>query len=119
MPYDDRLDGADSPIRGTRGDFAARALRHFATYIVEGGDDRAVDVHARAVSAAINEWQLVGRFDRVRHDDDALRQFIAVHWHAANGSSSKVLRIFRDDLGIACEQGRFAGLVRQVRGVMS
>src|SRR5262249_36128822 len=29
LPYDDRLDGPDSPIRGTRTDFSSRAMRHF------------------------------------------------------------------------------------------
>ena len=33
MPYDDRLDGPDSPIKGTRSDFAPRAMRHFVEMV--------------------------------------------------------------------------------------
>ena len=37
------------------------------------------------------------------------------HWDAVGGSSSRLLRLFRDDLNIACEQGRFAALARVIR----
>ena len=32
------------------------------------------------------------------------------------GSTARLLRCLRDDLGVACEQGRFADLARRVRG---
>src|SRR3546814_9801405 len=34
MPYDDRLDGCDSPLPGTRSDFASRAAHHFVEAVV-------------------------------------------------------------------------------------
>jgi hypothetical protein len=119
MPYDNRLEGPDSPIKGTRSDFSGRALRHFAKYVHETGDTRSAEQHADAVSAVQDGWRSATRFERIRHDDDALKALIAKHWVAANGSSSRLLRIFRDELNIACEQGRFAGLVRDVRPSMS
>jgi hypothetical protein len=115
MPYDDRLDGADSPITGTRSDFAGRALRHFAEHIHEPDDARSAAEHADAVTAAQVGWRAAARFERARHDDEVLKALIAQHWIPANGSGSRLLRIFRDDLNIACEQGRFAALVREVR----
>lgn len=115
MPYDDRLDGPDSPIKGTRSDFAARALHHFARSIASGEDRRPVNAHAGAVRAAVAQWRYPIRFERVRHDDDALLALIRAHWDAEGGSSSRLLRRFRDDLNIACEQGRFAALARTVR----
>lgn len=119
LPYDNRLDGSDSPIKGTRGDFSGRALHHFAKYVHVTGDTRSVEEHADAVSAAQAGWRAATRFARTRHDDEALKALIAKHWVAANGSGSRLLRIFRDDLNIACEQGRFAALVRDVRASMS
>src|SRR3546814_12536893 len=34
MPYDDRLDGCDSPLPGTSSDFASRAAHHFVGAVV-------------------------------------------------------------------------------------
>lgn len=115
MPYDDRLDGPDSPVRGTRSDFAGRALRHFADHILTQLDDRDAAGHAAAVAAAIADWSLPERHERVRYDDPTLRTLIAEHWEALGGSTSKLLPFFRRELNIACEQGRFASLVREVR----
>jgi hypothetical protein len=112
MPYDDRLDGPDSVVRGTRSDFAGRALRHFVNLRTAGS--LAADV--AAVETALAGWRLPTKHDRVRHDDAALLELIRGHWANAGGSSSRLLRLFRDDLGIACEQSRFAALARQVRG---
>ncbi|MDR6846953.1 hypothetical protein [Sphingomonas sp. BE137] len=116
MPYDDRLDGLDSPIRGTRSDFAGRALHHFAEYIVREDDGRSATDHADAVADALAGWCMAARFDRLRLDDAAVLDLIREHWDTERGSTARLLRRFRDDLGIACEQGRFADLARQVRG---
>lgn len=111
MPYDDRLDGPDSSIRGTRSDFASRALAHFTGLQLAGSatDDAAL------VAAAIHKWRMPIKVKRVRHDDAALLALMHDHWDAAKGSSSRLLRVFRDDIGVACEQSRFAALARQVR----
>ena len=119
MPYDDRLEGPDSPITGTRSDFAGRAVRHFAEHIHEPRDARSAAEHADAVAAAQAGWRAPTRFERARREDEVLKVLIAKHWVAANGSGSRLLRILRDDLNIACEQGRFAALVREVRGRIS
>lgn len=115
MPYDDRLDGPDSPVRGTRSDFAGRALRHFADHISGDDDDRNASGHAAAVAAAIADWSYPERHERERHDDPTLRKLIAKHWEALGGSTSRLLPYFRHELNIACEQGRFAALAREVR----
>lgn len=120
MPYDDRLDGPDSPIRGTRGDFAGRALRHFAEHVIETeGKDRSAAQHGAQVEAALAEWRMPERFERMRHDDATLVDLLQEHWDSEKGSSSRLLRRFRDQLNIACEQGRFAALARQVRAERS
>jgi hypothetical protein len=112
MPYDDRLDGPDSGIRGTRSDFASRALAHFAGLNLAGS----VTEDAASVIAAIREWRMPDKVERIRHDDKTLLALMNDHWDAAGGGSSRLLRVFRDDLGVACEQSRFAALARQVRG---
>lgn len=111
MPYDDRLDGPDSTLRGTRSDFASRALRHF----VAAGFAGSAKEDASAVEAALSGWRLPAKVERVRHNDADVLSIMRKHWDVAGGSSTRLLRIFRDDLGIACEQARFATLARQVR----
>ena len=115
MPYDDRLDGPDSSIRGTRSDFASRALAHFTALKSAGSanDDAAL------VRTALDDWRMPNKVERLRHDDASLISLMHSHWNAVNGSSSRLLRVFRDDLGVACEQSRFAVLARQVRGERS
>lgn len=111
MPYDDRLDGPDSSLRGTRSDFASRALRHFVALDLAGS---AVE-DAQAVEAALADWRMPLKFERTRHGDAELLSMIRQHWEVTGGSSTKLLRVLRDDLDVACEQSRFAGLARQVR----
>jgi hypothetical protein len=115
MPYDDRLDGPDSPVRGTRGDFAGRAVHHFAEFVIREIDSRSADEHATAVLAAQKSWRMAERFNRQRLDDAAVLDLIRAHWQAEHGSTARLLRRLRDDLGVACEQGRFAHLARKVR----
>lgn len=115
MPYDARLDGPDSNLPGTRSDFASRALAHFVGMGRGFMPQAPVADDAEAVRTALATWRAPGKFDRKRYDDDAMTVLIARHWDDAGGSSSRLLRYFRDELHIACEQSRFAMLVRQVR----
>lgn len=115
MPYDDRLDGPDSIVRGTRGDFAARAARHFAQVVLAEQPAGSVEAHSAAVVDALASWRPAPSFERERHDDEALLQIIRKHWDTAGGQSTKLLRVLRDDLNIACEQGRFVGLMKRLR----
>lgn len=115
MSYDDRLDGPDSPIRGTRSDFAARALLHFVDHVLMKGDQRSAAQHADAISLAMESWRAPPVFSRQRLTDEEITRLMHDHWAQVGGSAAKLLRLFRDELGIACEQGRFAALARQVR----
>lgn len=115
MPYDDRLNGKDSPIPGTLSDFSGRALHHFAQNVALPDDRRSLAEHADAVRQLLQGWRVPERVTRERHDDESLRELLHQHWDAAGGSSTRLLRVFRDQLHIACEQGRFAALAREVR----
>ena len=54
MPYDARLDDRRSPIRGTRSDFASRALRHFAEVVLAQAPHGSADEHRARVEAALS-----------------------------------------------------------------
>lgn len=115
MPYDDRLDGIDSPYKGTRSNFAPRAMRHFALNLLPSCDGHSAAQHHAAVAAALADWRRPTRTLGQRKTDAELRDILRANWEAMEGRSTRMLRLLRDNLGIACEQSRFAGLVRDLR----
>lgn len=112
MPYDDRLDGPDSETQGTLGDFAGRALHHFAKNIASIHDTRTASEHCDAVAASLEGKRTPAKIERVRYDNNAMLNLIRSHWDDPNGRS---LRRFRDEFNVACEQGRFRALSGVVR----
>jgi hypothetical protein len=110
MPYSDRLDGPDSAMPGTRSDFAARALRHFVDHILTEHPAGDLEDHKRAVEAAFARMREQPVPVRLRRSDKELIDLIRAHRKAVDGKSGRMLRVLRDDLGIACEQARFARL---------
>ncbi len=111
MTYDDRLDALENGYARTQGDFAQRALRHFAENILGEGDqtsDRAaVLAHLEGLSARDVPT-------RTRHSDEEIKVMIGTHWDLVEGRSGAMLRQLRDTLGVACEQKRFKGLFAEV-----
>lgn len=114
MPYDDRLDAAGDDLAGTQGDFAQRALRHFATTI-QGSSNAAAD--SDKVLQSLDGFQ--ARRTPVRHrlSDDAVLQLIDAHWATVGGRSGAMLRHLRDTLGFACEQRRFQDLFKRAAAI--
>jgi hypothetical protein len=117
LPYDDRLDGPDSPIPGTRGDFAQRSLRHFIDEVFLTTPEGSPEVHSRSVASALKNLRRPVKFNRTPMSDDDLVTLIRENLSIVNGQSTKMLRHLRDNLQIACEQKRFQGLFhRAVEG---
>ncbi|MBO6947197.1 MAG: hypothetical protein JJ855_04375 [Rhodospirillales bacterium] len=116
MPYDDRLDGPDTPNPGTRGDFAQRALHHFCQLISEKDKQRLDQrAHAQMVRTSLKGKRSPEQISRKAISDDDLIQLVPDLWDRAEGKSSKMLRILRDEEQIACEQGRFATLFKRAK----
>jgi hypothetical protein len=114
MPYDRRLDGEQSVIPGTMADFAQRALRHFVEWILPESPGADSSEHRDRVEAALNPLALRKPPTRTRATDEQIETYILAHWSRVNGSSSRMLRVLRDDLAVACEQGRFHEIFQQV-----
>jgi hypothetical protein len=113
MPYDRRLDGGPAP--GTLGDFAQRALRHFVTEILPVSPKDDAQSHSQRVISAQAGWQRPASKSGIRLNDGELLKTIRTEWDSVQGRSTQLLRKLRDELGIACEQGRFARLAATVR----
>jgi hypothetical protein len=111
MPYDDRLDAVGAGYAGTQGDFAQRALRHFADHFAKVEGDAAD--HAALVEQVLAPVGVSERPVRRRYTDDELVDLIGREWAAVGGRSAAMLRRLRRELNVACEQGRFKDLFRR------
>lgn len=107
LPYDVRLDGPDSPIRGTRGDFSSRAMRHFIEHIFKEHESGSIAGHHAAVNRCLSNWRHPKLISRPSRTDDEIIMIIKKNWNVIEGRSSLALRYLRDIENIACEQGRF------------
>ena len=113
MPYDDRLDGPDSSVRGTRGDFASRALRYFVDNVWRTSPTGSLDSHKAAVERLLVGWRPAPKFSRQALPDDEIIVSIRKSLDKTKRRSSFALRHLRDVDGIACEQGRFKELFKR------
>jgi hypothetical protein len=110
MRYDDRLDQIDG-LAGTQGDFAQRALHHFAKSIA--GASRSAADDATLVASALAPYTVNPKPDRARISDDEAVALILRDWDVVQGRSGAMLSHLRRTVGVACEQGRFKLLFKQ------
>ena len=115
LPYDERLDGPKSPLRGTRSDFPQRATRHFAENIWPRSKKSSIKEHIALVTEALDLYGIPCIPKRTTMSDEEIIGKIKSLWISAEGKSSRMLRILRDDEMIACEQGRFKNLFNDVK----
>jgi len=113
LPYDDRLDALGSPCRGTRTDFAQRAMRHYVEHL------QATDLDLDQGTGAVLKWlDAIGPAPvlpkRRRLQDPEIIALLRDNWHAHKGQSGRLLRFLRDTELVACEQGRFRDLWLQL-----
>ena len=115
LPYDDRFDGSDSPKPGTRADFAQRALSHFVEVILPQTPGASIEEHVEATDRILAKLSPAETPMRRKASDLEITHLIQQRWGHVRGQSGKMLRHLRDDLGIACEQGRFRDLFRAAK----
>jgi hypothetical protein len=113
LPYDARLDGPDSPERGPGSDFLGRAVTHFLD-LIEGFNGECVERHKEHVEQALKSLRPAERRHGRSLSDDAISAMIRSQLRVANRGSRQLLSLFRHELGIACEQGRFRRLYADV-----
>jgi hypothetical protein len=113
LPYDDRLDGPDSPIRGTRTDFSSRAMRHFIESVFSKQQVESIEYHKEVINRLLGNWRRPKFVSRISKTDEEIVDLIKKNWKAIEGKSSLGLRYLRDVENIACEQGRFRSLFQR------
>jgi hypothetical protein len=115
MPYDDRFDGPDSCLPGTRSDFPQRIARHFIEEIVPRIPTASPQEHANKIISFLKKKRYPSIPTRTLKTDAEIKFVIDKRWQDCNGLSGKMLRILRDDELIACEQKRFSQLFNEVK----
>lgn len=115
LPYDSRLDGPDSPIRGTKSDFLSRALHHFTKTVMNQHPTAPVVKQAQYVEELSRHWGRPNVRLGARRSDAEIKELLRQHWDRTGGLSTKLLRVLRDELAVACEQKRFSSLVSEIR----
>ena len=112
MPYDARLNGPESSIRGTMSDFPTRALHHYAMGLSEGWVRGQSHVKDRAdIEEVLSAWSEPEIPVRRKLSDDEVVSFVLENWEKTEGRSGASLRLLRDS-GNACEQSRFKDLFK-------
>ena len=115
MPYDERFDGPDGLSAGTRSDFSARAMRHFASLCQDeryGG--QSPEDHKRLINEILDGRRFPVVPKRRRATDDEIKAVFLKHMHTLGRNSSKMLRVLRDTEKIACEQSRCARILEMI-----
>ncbi len=115
MPYDGRLDSPLGPLPGTLGDFAQRALRHFAEFVLLGNEEMDTAAHANVVETQLSPLGAPNRPAGQKATDEQISELIMANWEKAQGRSTLMLRLLRDTLHVACEQKRFQVLFYNVK----
>lgn len=115
MPYDGRLDSPLGPLPGTLGDFAQRALRHFAEFVLVGNEGMDTASHASVVETHLHSLGIPDRPTGQKASDEHISELIMANWEKVEGRSTLMLRLLRDTLLVACEQKRFQALFYNVK----
>lgn len=115
MPYDMRLNDPELGIPGTMADFPQRATRHFVERIWLGYPTSGAIEHAALVENSLSALKQPVIPKRRQMTDEEITKVIINQWDQAEGKSSKMLRLLRSKLTIACEQKRFSFLFNQVK----
>ena len=116
LPYDDRLNGPDSPIPGTLSDFPQRCAMHYMQNIYTGGTLREDNERVAHCMKSL-AWPV--RTTGKKMEDEQLISIIADAIKETSLPKTKLLKHFRHTLKIACEQKRFADLFDQAaRGIV-
>jgi hypothetical protein len=113
LPYDERLE-ALAGHGGTRADFPQRALRHFVEVLA--GHQLDLESARGKVSEALQGLTLRRTPARAKLSDDEIAAVLRQQWESCRGSSTLLLRYLRQEAQVACEQRRFRGIWKSLRG---
>ena len=115
VPYTEKFDGPQCPIPGAKIDFAQRCHADFLDRLKELGT---VEKVFASIKKDMNEWDVPVKHNNKPLSDEEMRLLIT-EYKPQFSSIGAMLKFFRHDRKVACEEKRFASLYRSVsEGVM-
>jgi hypothetical protein len=109
MPYDNRLNGPDTPIPGTELDFPHRAAISFLKLVRQDKGSNSIASHSRRVRLSLSRLRPAKKHNRERLSDARVRAAIKKLKDETN-SMATALKLLRSRHQVACEQQRFRKL---------
>lgn len=108
LPYDDRFEAV---LPGTQSDFPQRAAYHFTSKCLAEIPGGSIRDHKAWVTRVLASKTAPKREKRPRMNDDEIVNLIQRRLQTDKGIA-RLLRLVRDEEGVACEQARFSRLYR-------
>lgn len=107
LPYDDRLNSANSPLPGTLSDYPQRCAVHYIKHIYDGNS---LTNDIIMVEKSMQKLPWPTRKNGKKLSDTELIELIRLESRKTGFNKTKILRHLRKTLNIACEQKRFSTL---------
>ena len=115
MPYNERLEGIGNGYSGTQSDFAQRALKHFVHEVLPmhptGSTNDHQNITLDFLSPIVKREKIIG----MKMSDDEIVALIKKHCNNGIVGPTEMLKLFRSNFGIACEQSRFRYLYKSTK----
>ena len=110
VPYTEKFDGPQCPISGTKIDFAQRCHADFLDRLKKLGS---VEKVLTSIKKDMDEWDAPVKLNNKPLSDKEIRLLIK-EYKPRFSSIGAMLKFFRHDRKVACEEKRFASLYRSV-----
>lgn len=114
LPYDSSFDGPDSENNGIKNDYPRRVLRHYVEQIISQLKEPDFKEESKMVRAYLSEKAPQKILKNKSFPDDYIIEKIKDYKSESYPTHRKLLKHFRHDLGIACEESRFKTLFHEV-----
>jgi hypothetical protein len=113
LPYDQRFDGPDSPIPGTKSDYAQRTCVHYLKFVLPNTSLANDRENVRRLMEKLKPRIIIRR--QRRSDEQIITHLTKRMKCELSITSAQMLRYLRDDIEISCEQRRFSRLYKIAR----
>ena len=114
LPYNSSFDGPDSENIGIKNDFPRRVMRHYVEQVITQLDEPDFEKEAKIVEEYLSIKAPPIKLNNKKFADEYIIGKIKEYNRETYPSHRKLLKHFRHELGIACEESRFKTLFREV-----
>ena len=114
LPYSSSFDGPDSENIGIKNDFPRRVMRHYVEQVIGQLNEPDFEKESKNVDEYLSKKAPPKILNNKKFEDDYIIEKIKIFNRGDYPSHRQLLKHFRHELGIACEESRFKKLFREV-----